>query len=197
MVGVCYPGVKAGVFCRGGGKAVGALTLVLGGSASGKSETAECLAGSLGAPVTYVATMAASDGETAERIARHRRRRPAAWTTVEETHRLAAAVTRYGQGGGVLLVEDLTTWLANLLTDPREGAGEEAVLAAVDEVLAAVERAPARVVVVADEVGWGLVPPYPLGRVFRDLAGRANQRVAARAGRVYLVVAGLRMTLKE
>jgi len=177
---------------------MGDLTLVLGGSASGKSETAERLAGSLDGPVTYLATMVPGDGETLRRIERHRRRRPAVWTTVEEATRLAAAVDRCGQNGGVVLIEDLTTWLANLLIDlPEGGGGEEDVLRSVAEVLAAVERCTARVVMVADEVGWGLVPPYPLGRTFRDLAGRANQMAAARAKRVYLVVAGLRLPLKE
>ena len=183
---------------------MGSLTLVLGGSGSGKSEVAERMAASCGEPVTYLATAAAGDGEMQQRIERHRRRRPQEWRTGEETHALAEAVGRWGRDTAVLLIEDLTTWLANLLTDenwPRpsvpDDVRDEAIGAEIGNLLAAVERVPARVIVVACEVGCGLVPAYPLGRAFRDLAGRANQIVAGQAGRVYLVVAGLAVALKE
>jgi len=179
-----------------GGAQVGELTLVLGGSGSGKSEAAERMAAEAGEPVIYLATMTAGDGETAARVGRHRRRRPSGWSTVEESRALPAAVEREGGRGGVLLIEDLTTWLANLLGDGNEATREEEVLRQVEELLAAVDRVPARVIIVAGEVGCGLVPVYPLGRLFRDLAGRANQLVARRAGRVYLVVAGLPLALK-
>ena len=183
---------------------MGVLTLVLGGSGSGKSEVAERMAASFGESVIYLATAATGDGEMRRRIERHRRRRPPEWLTEEETHALAKAVGRLGSDGTVLLVEDLTTWLANLLTDenwPRpslpDEVREEAILAEVENLLAAVDRVPARVIVVSCEVGCGLVPAYPLGRAFRDLAGRANQMVACRAARVYMVMAGLTLALKE
>ncbi|MDA8333691.1 MAG: bifunctional adenosylcobinamide kinase/adenosylcobinamide-phosphate guanylyltransferase [Peptococcaceae bacterium] len=172
---------------------MGELTLVLGGSGSGKSEVAERMAASHGEPVIYLATAAAGDREMAGRIERHRSRRPSGWSTVEESRALALAVEREGKKGGVLLLEDLTTWLANLLSG---GDAEDVVLREVENLLAAVDRVPARIIMVACEVGCGLVPVYPLGRAFRDVSGRANQMAAARAGRVYLVVAALPLTLK-
>ncbi len=181
-----------------------ALTFVLGGARSGKSrhaqELAEQAAWQSGGGVRYVATAAAGDGEMAARIARHRASRPAHWTTVEEPRRVSAAIARAGAETGAILVDCLTLLVSNLLLEHEakgDEAAEAAVLAEVEALLAASRAAAAaRVILVANEVGLGVVPPYPLGRLFRDVAGRVNQLVAREADEVYFLVAGLPRRLK-
>ena len=180
------------------------LVLILGGARSGKSSLAEELASRLAGEgeVLFVATAQAGDDEMRERIAEHRRRRPASWRTLEEPRQLGPAIAESAGGARVVLVDCVTLWLANLLlADSPDGesvppeAGELA-LAEVDALLAAHRAGSAAFVVVSNEVGLGLVPPYPLGRVYRDLLGRANQRLAAAADEVYFLVAGLPVELK-
>jgi adenosylcobinamide kinase / adenosylcobinamide-phosphate guanylyltransferase len=164
------------------------LTLVLGGARSGKSRYAESLITALPPPWTYVATAQAGDEEMAARIKAHRERRGAQWRTVEAPRELAKALA--ARGDGPVLVDCLTLWLSNLML-AEANIEEETVQ--LEETLAA---AKGPVVLVANEVGSGIVPSYPLGRRFRDLQGILNQRVAARAERVILMVAGLPMALK-
>ena len=183
---------------------MGALTFVLGGARSGKSrhaqELAEQAARQGGGGVLYVATAAAGDGEMAARIARHRASRPAHWTTVEEPLRVSAVIARAGAETGAILVDCLTLLVSNLLLAHEAGgdeAAEAAVLAEVGALLAAARAIPrARVILVANEVGLGVVPPYPLGRLFRDAAGRVNQLIAREADEVHFLVAGLAQRLK-
>lgn len=169
------------------------LQLVLGGARSGKSEVAERLAPKLGARVVYLAPGQARDEEMAARIQRHRERRDPAWLTVEEPLDLPGAVRRHGAPGVCLLLDGLGTWVSNLLLAEAPAAR---VLLQVEELLAALREAGAAAVVVSDETGLGVVPPTPLGRHFRDCLGLANQRVAAAASRVLLVVAGIPVDLK-
>lgn len=176
------------------------LVLILGGARSGKSRLAEELAGRLGRRVLYLATAEAGDPEMAGRIARHRARRSPAWRTVEVPRAVGQALARQAGDADVVLLDCLTLLASNLLADLGDEP-DEAVAAArlereIDELLQAYERGAASLIVVSNEVGWGLVPPYPLGRVYRDLLGRAQQSLAARADRVYLVVAGIPVELK-
>ena len=167
-----------------------ALTLVLGGARSGKSRHAENLVTALPPPWVYVATAEAGDAEMAERIATHRARRGANWRTVEAPHDLTTALA--GAGSRVpVLVDCLTLWLSNRML---AGADVEADTAHLEIALAG-RHAP--VVLVSNEVGLGIVPDNALARNFRDLQGRLNQRIAARAGRVVLMVAGLPLVVKE
>ena len=177
------------------------LTLVLGGVRSGKSAFAEKLAGEWQRPVIYLATGQAGDGEMAERIRRHRARRPADWRTVEEPLRpaaaLAAALAAADQPP-VVLLDGLDGWVANLIMEQ-----EAADFAAVEsqalgelERLVTVCRGQAAAVLVSSEVGLSLVSDNVLGRRFQDLLGTVNQRAAAAADGVYLVVAGLPLALK-
>lgn len=182
----------------------GKFILILGGTRSGKSEFAERTAAGLGGPVTYIATMSAGDPEMARRAAAHRERRPDGWATVEETHQVSRVVGQVGDRPGVLLVDCLTGWISNLLLDPDlpgPGAGdpekEEYILSRIEDLAAAAKSSRAHVLVVSNEVGLGLVPPYPLGRLFRDIAGRANRLLAEAADEVYLVVAGLALEIKS
>jgi adenosylcobinamide kinase / adenosylcobinamide-phosphate guanylyltransferase len=164
------------------------ITLVLGGARSGKSRYAESVISALPPPWLYVATAEAGDNEMAERIAGHRARRGANWHVVETPHSVSAVLQK--SGGMPVLVDCLTLWLSNLVLADIDIDAETAHL---EKALAA---AVAPVVLVANEVGSGIVPDHPLGRRFRDLQGILNQRVAARADRVVLVVAGLPLALK-
>ena len=164
------------------------LTLVLGGARSGKSRYAESLVTALPAPWIYVATAEARDAEMAERIAAHQARRGAGWRTLETPRDVVGALTAHGTTP--LLVDCLTLWLANALLASADADAE------IERLEAALEQASAPLVLVANEVGFGIVPDNPLGRRFRDLQGLLNQRIAARADRVVLVVAGLPLTIK-
>jgi len=173
-------------------QSVAKLSLVLGGARSGKSRYAEGLIASLPQPWTppwnYVATAEPGDAEMAERIAAHRARRGAAWQTIEAPRDLVGSLQ--SRHSTPVLIDCLTLWLSNLVL----GAADiDTEITRFELALAAVE---APVVMVANEVGYGLVPDYPLGRRFRDLQGMLNQRFAARADRVVLVVAGLPLALK-
>lgn len=176
------------------------LILILGGARSGKSRLAESLAERLGRRVVYLATATPGDAEMAARIARHRARRPPNWTTLEAPAGVGQALARAAQDADVVLLDCLTLLASNVLGPLGDEAGEdeaEACLAReVDGLLAAYEAGSASLIVVSNEVGCGLVPAYPLGRVYRDVLGRAHQRLAARADRVYLVVAGIPLDLK-
>jgi adenosylcobinamide kinase/adenosylcobinamide-phosphate guanylyltransferase len=164
------------------------LTLVLGGARSGKSRYAESLVTALPAPWIYVATAEARDAEMAERIAAHQARRGAGWRTLETPRDVVGALTAHGTTP--LLVDCLTLWLANALLASADADAE------IERLEAALEQASAPLVLVANEVGFGIVPDNPLGRRFRDLQGLLNQRIAARADRVVLVIAGLPLTIK-
>ena len=164
-------------------------TLVLGGARSGKSAYAESLFGN--APALYLATGQALDGEMAERIDHHRRRRGDGWSTLEEPLDLAESLENVLRPDRPVLVDCLTMWLSNLM---HSGRDLDRSLDRLCEVLAA----PAGpVVLVSNEVGMGLVPESALGRRFRDAQGRANQKVAEIARRVVFVAAGLPLILKE
>ncbi|MCU0837295.1 MAG: bifunctional adenosylcobinamide kinase/adenosylcobinamide-phosphate guanylyltransferase [Rhodospirillales bacterium] len=169
--------------------ALPAVTLVLGGARSGKSRYAEGLVEAAGSGL-YVATAEAGDDEMAARIAQHRARRGTAWTTHEEPLDLADALRRLAIAERPILVDCLTLWLANVMAAGRDIAEETAALTRL------LGRLAGPVVFVANEVGLGLVPETPLGRAFRDEAGRLNQAVAAVADRVVFVAAGLPLLLK-
>jgi adenosylcobinamide kinase / adenosylcobinamide-phosphate guanylyltransferase len=163
-------------------------TLVLGGAHSGKSRHAESPITALPPPWTYIATAEAGDEEMAARIEAHRARRGADWRTFEAPRDLAAALAACGNMP--VLIDCLTLWLSNLMLAE---ADIDAEVGRLEQALAA---AAAAVVLVANEVGSGIVPEYPLGRRFRDLQGSLNQRMAAGADRVVLMVAGLPLMLK-
>jgi adenosylcobinamide kinase / adenosylcobinamide-phosphate guanylyltransferase len=188
---------------------MGKLTLILGGARSGKSSYAERLAAEHGGQVLYIATAQPLDGEMAERIANHQKHRPAGWKTLEIPSALGAFLLSETQsklpGPGVILVDCLTLLVSNLLlaassgTDEDLTADEAAATALVETeiqgLLEAVRAIPAEWIVVSNEVGLGLVPPYPLGRLYRDLLGRANQRLASQADQVIFMIAGIPMRL--
>jgi adenosylcobinamide kinase / adenosylcobinamide-phosphate guanylyltransferase len=169
------------------------LTLLLGGARSGKSALAERLAARWDGPVTVVVTAQARDTEMAERIRRHRARRPAGWRTVEEPLDLEAALAKVPAEAQVLL-DCLTLWVSNLLeqdlTDEQVGQLARSAAAA-----AAAREAPT--VVVSNEVGSGIVPADPLSRRYRDLLGQVNAVWAAAADQALLLVAGRALPLAD
>jgi adenosylcobinamide kinase/adenosylcobinamide-phosphate guanylyltransferase len=146
--------------------------------------------------VLFLATAQAGDDEMAERIARHKASRPATWRTVEEPIEIASALQAEATSADVVIVDCLTLWLNNLLLK-EGGASETEVLEQVDRLLDVYEKGTASYIVVSGEVGLGLVPPYPLGRVFRDIMGWMNQKLARRADKVFLMVAGIPLELKS
>ncbi|PDO92693.1 bifunctional adenosylcobinamide kinase/adenosylcobinamide-phosphate guanylyltransferase [Burkholderia mallei] len=174
------------------------LTFVLGGARSGKSAHAERLAAAGGRPVTYIATARVADDEFAERIAHHRARRPAGWALVEAPVELAPALARLDDANASVLVDCLTLWLTNLLC-PADGPGVDDARcdAYVAELEAALRASRARVIVVSNEIGFGVVPLGRQTRRFVDTLGRVNQRIAALATRVTLCVAGLPVMVKD
>lgn len=166
-----------------------AIELIIGGARSGKSALAERRASESGLAVTYLATATVGDEEMASRIAHHRQRRPAHWQTAEEPVRLAAALRAHAGADRLLLVDCLTLWLSNLMLGP--GLEPER-----SQLLDSLDKAPGRIILVSNEVGWGIVPINDLARRFADEQGRLNQEVAARSARVTLVAAGLPLELK-
>jgi adenosylcobinamide kinase/adenosylcobinamide-phosphate guanylyltransferase len=171
------------------------LTLILGGARSGKSRHAQSLCqGANG--VLFLATARPADEAMRARIARHRAERPAEWRTIEEPLAVPSVV-RQSHPGTTVLLDCLTHWLANLAWEHRSLPEEEQqsrILAEVEDLARVADGR--RMVVVSNEVGGGVVPENAVGRRFRDLQGMANQLLAAEAGLVVLMVAGLPMTLK-
>lgn len=165
------------------------LVLFLGGARSGKSTSAERYAAAQARPTVYVATAEAGDQEMAERITLHRVQRPASWQTIEVSRAVAAALHPL-EPGTVVLLECLTLLVSNLLL-AHEADPEPALDQELTALLAVARERALTLIVVSNEVGMGLVPEYPLSRVYRDLLGRAAQRIAAQADEVYLVVAGI------
>jgi len=165
------------------------LTFLLGGARSGKSAYAEKLTSGFPAPWRYIATAQALDDEMRDRIAHHQKRRSNSWETVDAPLDLVGALNDAPKGQPVL-VDCLTLWLTNHMLAEHD---LEAECSALEKALA---RPKGPWFVVANEVGLGIVPENALARRFRDAAGRLNQRVAAEADRVLLIVAGLPVQVK-
>jgi adenosylcobinamide kinase/adenosylcobinamide-phosphate guanylyltransferase len=164
------------------------MTFVLGGARSGKSAYAERIITALPSPWVYIATAHAGDDEMQARIALHRARRDERWTTVEAPIDIAGAIDAAGKQP--VLIDCLTLWLTNLLL------GEHDIDSQVQSLEAALRARDGITVLVANEVGLGIVPDNALARAFRDWAGRVNQHFAARADSVVFMVAGLPMRVK-
>jgi adenosylcobinamide kinase/adenosylcobinamide-phosphate guanylyltransferase len=180
-------------------------TLILGGARSGKSLYAEKQAVESGKEVIYIATGHAGDAEMAERIAHHRKQRPAHWITVEEPLALGHALAKWRAPNRVVLVDCLTLWLTNLLFSERTDYPDTGIIelpavfhqqrAALLQALA-VPAETGDVLLVSNEVGLGIVPYGAISRCFTDEAGRLNQAVAALCERAVFIAAGLPLVLK-
>ncbi len=184
---------KAAMTSEQSSKALASLTLVTGPTRSGKSDWAEALAANSSYPVRYFATALEiqDDLEWQARIAAHRDRRPESWTTTEVPFALTAAVAAALEPC-CILIDALGTWVANGLEQPHEDwQTTEAAF------LNAIRSSSNPIILVAEEVGWGVVPAYPAGRLFRDRLGNLTRAVGKLADRVYLVTAGYAIDLKE
>jgi adenosylcobinamide kinase/adenosylcobinamide-phosphate guanylyltransferase len=177
---------------------MGKLTLVLGGARSGKSAYAERIAAQSGAAVLYVATAQPLDDEMRTRVAAHKLQRSVTWQTLEVATDVGRYLLAHPPHQSVIVLDCLTLLVSNLvlqaardIDQPDESAARVMVEGEIKELLKAIEDVPAHWLVVSNEVGHGLVPPYPVGRIFRDLLGWANQRLASRADEVIWMVAGI------
>ena len=177
---------------------VSGITLILGGARSGKSSFAEDIARETGHAVLFIATATAGDNEMAERIRQHQASRPAGWQTLEIPYNLGNHLA--SPVAPVVIVDCITLLVSNILMSLPENTPDEVVLdkicTEIDELIAAQARLGGQWLIVSNEVGLGLVPPYSLGRVYRDALGRANQALARAAGRVILMVAGIPVVVK-
>lgn len=170
------------------------VTLVLGGARSGKSRYAQELASAF-ERVVYIATARRDDAEMRAKIARHRLQRPPSWKTIEVSTALDRALREEGQAADLLLVDCLTFYMANLMGGKRGDRGD--VQSHIQRLAEAIGGAKASIIMVSNEVGSGIVPPYRSGRHYRDLLGELNQEIAKVADRVILMVAGLPITIKD
>lgn len=182
----------------------GKLVLILGGARSGKSRLAEEMALVSGGKTAYIATATIQDSEMAHRVDIHKKRRPPHWVTLEEPRDLRGALDKISEETKTVIVDCLTLWLTNLLLSSSDRQLNAAELERVEkEISLALSRfcqtaknKPFTTILVANEVGCGIVPESLLGRLFRDLAGRANQLAAKEADVVYLAVAGYPLLVK-
>ena len=168
------------------------LILIGGGARSGKSRFALACAEGLGQRPLFIATAERSDDEMRDRIARHRAERGGTFETLEEPRALPEALAA-DRAHDVIVVDYLTIWIANLLVD---GLPADAVERRIGALMASLLERRTHVVIVSNEVGMSLVPDTPLGRVFRDLTGRAHQRIAAVADELYLAAMGVLVMLR-
>lgn len=173
-------------------KAASRIVFVLGGAASGKSNVALQLAGG-NTPKVFVATGQGLDAEMSARIARHQATRSSDWETAEVPLELAEWFSHHGHHYRTIVVDCVTLWLSNL-----QGlrAAEPVTMKRVEELLKTMRATAARVVIVSNELGLGLVPVEPPVRAFRDVAGRVNQQIAAEADEVHMVMGGIPLRLK-
>lgn len=167
-------------------------SLILGGARSGKSRYAEQQATNSGLEVVYIATATAQDTEMQTRIQRHKQDRPAEWLTIEEPLSLAYTLQTEADAGRVLLVDCLTLWVTNLMCHKDPGLFEHAT----QSMLNLLPTLPGKIIMVSNEVGYGIVPMGDLSRRFVDETGRLHQQLAAQMDQVILMVAGLPLTIK-
>jgi len=178
----------------------GKLIFITGGARSGKSNLAEKMAISLGKPVAYIATGQPLDEEMAHRIKKHKNKRPTDWKTYEEPIKVRELVSRLGLEKEVILIDCLTLLTSNLLLKKEDkvedSKWQEEILLEIKKLAEISYKVPAQVIIVSNEVGMGLVPDNPMGRVYRDILGRANSIIADKADEVFMMVSGIPLKIK-
>jgi adenosylcobinamide kinase/adenosylcobinamide-phosphate guanylyltransferase len=178
----------------------GKLIFITGGARSGKSNFAEKIALSLGKPVVYLATGQPLDKEMADRIKKHKAKRPTDWETYEEPIEVSELVSSLGREKEVILIDCLTLLVSNLLLREKNKVGnppwEEKILLEIEKLTEISYQVPAQIIIVSNEVGMGLVPDNPLGRVYRDILGRANSIIANKADQVFMMISGIPLKIK-
>jgi adenosylcobinamide kinase/adenosylcobinamide-phosphate guanylyltransferase len=169
------------------------IIFITGGARSGKSQYAQELASKFPGPKIYLATAQPLDEEMAERILRHKKSRPGDWQTLEEPFRVAEAIRKNGDHSSLILLDCLTLWISNLM---MADWSEEKILAEADRLLQACQVVKCSLVIVGNEVGMGIVPDNLQARIFRDLSGLIQQKIARKADEVYFMVCGLPQKIK-
>jgi adenosylcobinamide kinase/adenosylcobinamide-phosphate guanylyltransferase len=174
---------------------LGSLTLYLGGAKSGKTKAALKAASSFKPPRYYLATAQGLDQEMLQRIKNHQAERGPDWKTIEAPLDPAGAISKL-QGNNLVIMDCLTLWLSNLLTENQDHSDLSFVTREINKLISVINDYPGPVFIVSNEVGWGLVPMNPVGRAFRDMSGLAHQLLAEKAQEVWLIIAGLPLKLK-
>lgn len=187
-------------------KVMSKIIIITGGARSGKSSFAEKLALDMNMRTTYVATSIPFDDEMKERVRLHKERRPSEWNTVEAYKDLDIALNKVIDETDVVLLDCVTVMITNLMMDSIsdwdnisvEDAGkvEKLVIDELDKLINYFEELDKILIIVTNEVGLGIVPMYPSARLFRDMAGRANQKLASTADEVHMCVSGIPLKIK-
>ena len=178
--------------------ASGKTILLLGGARSGKSTLAQELAGQMGNKVLFIATGEPLDEEMKTRIEEHKKSRPKNWKTLEAPQNIGKALRAHIGDAEVIIIDCLTLLVSNLLkNETAYPEAEKQVLSEINELISIMKVSPAHFIIVSNEVGLGLVPDNNLGRVYRDLLGKANQLIAQYADTVYFMAAGIPLKLKS
>lgn len=178
--------------------------LITGGARSGKSKFAQELALKSGEPVLFVATAEAGDEEMRGRIEEHKKARPATWETLEVTAHIGSQISQKAAQAKTVVIDCITLLVNNIFLKFSEPSGEgidaarieEEVMAEIAELVGCMGQVPANFIIVTNELGLGIVPANKMGRLYRDLLGRANQILAKRADEVYLMVSGIPLPIK-
>ena len=178
--------------------------LITGGARSGKSRFAQELAIRVNESVLFVATAQAGDEEMQERIQRHKKARPASWNTLEATTNIGSQISQEIAGARVVIIDCIALLVNNIFSQYSDPNGEqtaaplieEKVIGEINELVECINKTDARFIIVTNEIGLGLVPISRIGRLYRDVMGKANQRLAQEAEEVYLMVAGLPVQIK-
>ena len=176
---------------------MGKIVLVTGGARSGKSEFAEKYAKKYGNTVSYIATAEIFDDEMKNRVKLHQKRRPSEWKTYEYPKNAHIAIEEAGKHSDFILFDCLTVYLSNLILSMEDNIDDAKIDNAFDLLLASAKKIHGATVFVTNEVGAGIVPENKLARLYRDIAGRMNQKFASEADEVYLVVSGCAVNLKN
>jgi adenosylcobinamide kinase / adenosylcobinamide-phosphate guanylyltransferase len=174
------------------------IILILGGARSGKSTFAQKVADSLGDKVLFIATGEPLDKEMRTRIENHKKNRPGSWKTLEVSRQVSKALeTVKINDFEVVIIDCITLLVSNLLDDePSEIKAEKLITEEINELISVISAIPAHCIIVSNEVGLGLVPDNKLGRIYRDLLGKANQVLAQNANEVYFLAAGIPLKIK-
>ncbi len=178
--------------------------LIIGGARSGKSRFAQELAPKLGEPVLFVATAVAGDEEMQQRIEEHQEARSAAWSTLEVTSHIGSHISEKIGGAQVVIIDCITLLVNNIFSQYTDQTGEQIdasliekkLLSEINELVECINQVDASFIIVTNEVGLGLVPVNRVGRLYRDLLGKANQILAQCADEIYLMIAGLPVKIK-
>ena len=172
--------------------------LIIGGARSGKSQFAQELACQLSDRVLFVATAEAGDEEMRARIEAHKKARPKTWHTLETPTKVGKKISEYVGKADVVIIDCITMLVSNLLAGQGDDrTEEERIKTEIDRLIECIDRMDATFIIISNEVGLGLVPDNRLGRLYRDLLGRANQLLAEQADEVYLMVAGIPVEIKS